>query len=85
MLGDNICALFPALLPACCSTGDWPGLWRFIILSQGLLDKELNIPLCAWEIWAASDRENVKESHCNYLPILSLPLGWIYCIEEETF
>lgn len=43
--------------------------------SQRLLDKEPNIPLCAREIRAARDRENVKKSHCNYLPILSLPLG----------
>lgn len=39
MFGDNICALFPALLPACCSSGDGLGLGD-LSSSQGLLDKE---------------------------------------------
>lgn len=52
---------------------------------RGSLIKNPTSPLCACEIRAARDRENVKESHCNYLPILPLPLGWIYCMEEETF
>lgn len=43
--------------------------------SQGLLDKEPSISSCACKIRAARDRENVKKSHCNYLPILSLPPG----------
>lgn len=76
-LGDNISALFPALLPACCSTGDWPGLWRFIILSQGSLIKNPTSPLCAWEIRGSKRRGNVKESQRNYLPSLPLPLGCI--------
>lgn len=53
--------------------------------SQGLPDKEPNIPPCAWKICAARDGENVTKSLCNYLPILSLPLDWIYCIETKTF
>lgn len=50
--------------------------------SQGLLDKEPYIPLCAWKIRAPQDRENVTKSLCDHLPILSL--GWIYCSEGET-
>lgn len=66
-LGDNICLLFPALLPACCSAGDGPGLWRFIILSEGLLDKRSqHPPLCRGDM-AARDEENVRESHCSDL------------------
>lgn len=45
--------------------------------SQGLLDKEPNIPLCVEEIGAARDKENVKKNYCRYLSMLMLSLSWI--------
>lgn len=74
-LGDNICLLFPALLPACCSAGDGPGLWRFIILSEGLLDKEPNIPLCASEIWLQEMRKMSEDLTATICPVPSPPPG----------
>lgn len=51
------------------------GFWRFIIFSEGLLDKRTqHPPLCRGDM-AARDEENVRESHCNDLPVPSPPLG----------
>lgn len=52
-----------------------PGLWRFIILSEGLLDKRTqHPPLCLGDM-AARDEENVRASRCNDLPVLPPPLS----------
>lgn len=71
---------------ATCLLFQWRWVWALAIYHplRGSLIKNPTSPSAPGR-YVLQETGKMSKNLTAYLPILSLPLGWIYCIEEEMF